>query len=85
MTEFLGREALNGFAIADVPCQGLNDEGHSCESLLAIDDQQGRLTRNLIKAFLDIDYGAYKVGEDLIVGACSQNVLPKLSALRLCP
>ena len=85
MTEFLGREALNGLAIADVPCQGLNDEGHSRESLLAIDNQQGRLTGNLIEAFLDIDDGAYEVGEDLIVGASTQNVLSKLSALRFCP
>ena len=83
--ELPGREAVQRFRVTDMTSERLDDEGHGCEALLTVNDQQRRLGGNLIETFFDVDNGANKVGGDLVVLAGAQNAVPELLASRFGP
>ncbi len=71
--------------IAGLAGKGFQHEHDRGQALLAVDNQQRRLAGNLVKARLDVDDGADKVGGTGLVATHPEDVLPELMTLGLRP
>ena len=79
------RETVEGFALGYRFGEGRQQQRHRRQALLAVDDEERCLMRDLGEAALDINDGADEVDGDLVATAATHNVVPQLATFLLRP